>query len=213
MKIIKYLLVLFSIVLFSSLINAKTINAIEMTNSLDSSIASDRSTTITQLFIDKQQKNTVGFWVKVTTVVTSKLDGKEVTSNYIKSYPVADYGEIRSALRDVRAVEERFTVSAVTWEQVCRWGALWDQAQEVVKTCHRAVAASDGHPRARDSRGIARALIGDGSGAIEDFEAFSEWTSDSGVRAERRQWIEQLGNDENPFTAEVLQRLRESEAG
>ncbi len=119
-------------------------------------------------------------------------------------------GEIGAALRDVRAVEERFRVFAATWEQVCRWGALWDKAEEVLEVCDRAVAMSDEHPRARDSRGIARALLtGAASGAIEDFEAFVEWTSVDGARAERRQWIERLGNGENPFTADVLKALRQ----
>ena len=71
---------------------------------------------------------------------------------------------------------------------------------------------ADQLPLVRDSRGLARALSGDYTGAVDDFEAFVAATkSDDFYReiAEKRQrWIEALGAGLNPFDAETLNALR-----
>jgi hypothetical protein len=117
-------------------------------------------------------------------------------------------GDVDAALRRVRAIDGAAASLASTWVTVCRWGALWNRADAVLEHCDRAVASSDGHPVARDSRGIARALAGDTDGAIEDLDAFAEWTLDEDNQLERLDWIEQLENGEQPFTDEVLTTLR-----
>ena len=61
----------------------------------------------------------------------------------------------------------------------------------------------------RDSRGLARALTGDYAGAIADFEAFVAWTSDDEDRLQRQGWIDALRVGENPFTPDLLRKLRE----
>lgn len=117
-------------------------------------------------------------------------------------------GDVDAGLRQVRAIDGAAASLASTWVTACRWGALWNRAEAVLEDCDRAVAASNGHPVARDSRGIARALVGDTDGAIEDFDAFAEWTLDEDDQLERLDWIEQLENGEQPFTQEVLTTLR-----
>ena len=117
-------------------------------------------------------------------------------------------GDVDAALRQVRAIDGAAASLASTWVTVCRWGALWNRAEAVLEDCDRAVATSDGHPVARDSRGLARAVMGDTDGAIEDFGAFAEWTSDEDEQLERLDWIEQLENGEQPFTEEALTTLR-----
>ena len=76
----------------------------------------------------------------------------------------------------------------------------------------------------RDSRGISRALVGDTTGAIEDFEAYIDWVQkqpqygDTKVIqqwqrsiAQRQQWIAALQAGRNPFDADTLKALREAE--
>lgn len=60
----------------------------------------------------------------------------------------------------------------------------------------------------RDSRGLARALTGDTQAAIEDFQAFVDWTNNDEQKAQRQRWIEALRAGEDPFTPEEIDRLR-----
>jgi hypothetical protein len=64
-----------------------------------------------------------------------------------------------------------------------------------------------------DSRGLAHALTGDYSGAIEDFQAFVEWSKEEGVYEDygkkRDAWIVELQAGRNPFDKETLQALRD----
>ena len=105
-------------------------------------------------------------------------------------------------------VLDSLTISATSWNNLCWFGSLWRHAAEVLAACERAVALAPGHGGTADSRGLARALTGDLAGAIADFEAFVAWTSDNEPRAQRQSWIEALRAGENPFTDEVLLRLR-----
>ncbi len=63
-------------------------------------------------------------------------------------------------------------VEAGAWNNLCRFGGLVGAASEALSACERGVAVSGGRIATRDSRGIARALTGDFSGAIDDFNAF-----------------------------------------
>jgi hypothetical protein len=44
--------------------------------------------------------------------------------------------------------------------------------------CDKLVVDDPGNYLWRDTRGLARALTGDFGGAVEDFEAFADWTDD-----------------------------------
>ncbi len=77
-----------------------------------------------------------------------------------------------------------------------------------MNACDQAVAPDRMHGDRRDSRGLARARTGDFEGAIEDFQAFMEWTDDDEARAQRRKWIYTLNAGDDPFTPEVLEQLR-----
>jgi hypothetical protein len=61
----------------------------------------------------------------------------------------------------------------------------------------------------QDSRGVAKALTGDTSGAIADFEVFiADPSKDKTYKIQRQKWIEALKKGENPFTDEVLEKLK-----
>ena len=117
--------------------------------------------------------------------------------------------EAKDAYARAQALEPRLTVTAGIWNTLCWNGSLWGYAAEVMAACEQAVALAPDHGGIRDSRGLARALTGDVAGAIADFEAFVAWAG-SGHRlsVQRQDWIVALQSGKNPFTAEVLERLR-----
>jgi hypothetical protein len=76
---------------------------------------------------------------------------------------------------------------------VCWFGALQNQASRVISYCDRAVRLDPNNTGIRDSRGVARALTGNTSGAIEDFSAYGADTSnDAGARRQRLSWATAL---------------------
>jgi hypothetical protein len=75
-----------------------------------------------------------------------------------------------------------------------------------------ALAPSDGN--AHDSRGLARALTGDPTGAIDDFAAYIAWQKqqdepDTSAIAQREQWIAGLRAGREPFDKATLEQMRE----
>ncbi len=125
---------------------------------------------------------------------------------------LARAGEISEAAAAYRTAQERdarLTITARDWNLLCWRGSLWGRAAEVMEACERAVALAPDHGGFRDSRGLARALTGDVAGAIDDFEAYVARFPTDRLRAQRLDWIAALRSGENPFTAEVLDALRE----
>ena len=46
------------------------------------------------------------------------------------------------------------------------------------------------------------------AGTIEDFQAFVNATDDEDAKAQHQQWITVLQKGENPFTPDVLEKLK-----
>jgi WD40 repeat protein len=94
---------------------------------------------------------------------------------------------------------------------MCWRGSLDGFAAEVLSACERAVSL-DPLPGFRDSRGLARALTGDTKGAIEDFQAFVDWSKQNGKYdpdgKQREEWIASLKQGKNPFDQKTLDSLR-----
>ncbi|HEY5472612.1 MAG TPA: tetratricopeptide repeat protein, partial [Candidatus Limnocylindrales bacterium] len=61
-------------------------------------------------------------------------------------------------------------------------------------------------------RGLARALTGDTSGALQDFQTFVDWSKDNGqydtLGKQREGWIATLKQGKNPFDQKTLDSLR-----
>ncbi|MEM7537865.1 MAG: WD40 repeat domain-containing protein [Chloroflexota bacterium] len=97
---------------------------------------------------------------------------------------------------------------------LCQDGILDDAVVVVLPICEEAVMLAPGDSAAYDNRGLARALIGDVNGAIEDFQAFIRWAEWSNTRRDvalRQAWIAALEAGEDVatvFSEEVLARLR-----
>jgi WD40 repeat protein len=123
---------------------------------------------------------------------------------------LAEQGKIDAAIakyQKAQQMDASLEISAKQWDSLCWYGSLSRQAAKVMKYCEKAVALEPEYKWWRRSRGLARALVGDTQGAIEDFQFFvkrTEWWQS----AQTQGWINILKKGENPFTEEVLKRLR-----
>ena len=80
---------------------------------------------------------------------------------------------------------------------------------ELLKATNKAATLAPTNVALRQVRGVARALAGDFTGAAEDLIAFANDPShaDSDFGRENKAWAEQLRQQKNPFTPEVLDKL------
>ncbi len=96
---------------------------------------------------------------------------------------------------------------------ICWNGSLWGLAREVLPACDRAVALAPESFAVLDSRGVARAILGDLEGATADLRAALElsnqddWSEQS--KALRSDWIKALEGGENPLTGDALKQFRD----
>lgn len=96
-----------------------------------------------------------------------------------------------------------------TWNSLCWWASLYGFAQRALPACDAAVAPDSTNLANRDSRGLARGLAGDLTGARDDF-AYIVAHADTGAFHDRRAaWLETLRGGSNPFTPEVVKSLKE----
>jgi TonB family protein len=120
-------------------------------------------------------------------------------------------GSAMAAFTEARRLDTRLASSPAIWWALCWYGSVWGYAQDFLSTCDQLVALDPDSVRARDARGIARALTGEFQGAIADFEAVVAASTNAQQRAERAEWIQALRAGRNPLTPEVLERLRSRE--
>lgn len=82
---------------------------------------------------------------------------------------------------------------------VCWFGTLRGAAARVLPYCDRAVRLDASRTGIMDSRGVARALSGNVSGAIEDFRAYAaDSRNAAAARDQRRAWAEALRSGTPP---------------
>jgi WD40 repeat protein/tetratricopeptide (TPR) repeat protein len=142
-------------------------------------------------------------------------------------------GDVGLAIKAFQSIESQFpeiTLHQVHWNALCWDGSLRGRAKEVLFAGEKAVALEERGNREpyvdygldladyRDTRGVARALTGDFNGAISDFEYFvanhgaiktirTDEAAVANARKLRQKWIDQLKNNAQPFTDEVLAQL------
>lgn len=142
----------------------------------------------------------------------NKLDALDSISQGVY---LAIEGDIEGALENFaagQALDPELEIFAEDWNAICWFGSLWGYAADVMDACEKAVALDPDSGGIRDSRGLARALLGDYEGAIEDFEFFLEqykkkgWCDDDCLR--REDWIDALETGINPFDAQLLEDLK-----
>ena len=119
-------------------------------------------------------------------------------------------GGLEEARRSVRFALHLATNAqgAFALNQVCWYGSLHGFVKDVAPGCERAVKRAPSVAAFRDSRGLARALLGDFEGAKEDFEVVVAAESlDAKTRLKRSEWVTALGEGTNPITEEELAEL------
>jgi tetratricopeptide (TPR) repeat protein len=127
-----------------------------------------------------------------------------------KGQRLALEGNVKEAIvayTEAQTLDPRLHISAGSWNFLCWSGSLWEHAVDVMEACEKAVTLDPENGNIRDNRGLARAMTGDIDGAIEDFQAYVDWTDNEERKAKRQRWIEALQAGENPFTPELLEEL------
>ncbi|HNB51166.1 MAG TPA: TIR domain-containing protein [Anaerolineales bacterium] len=137
----------------------------------------------------------------------------QVTALLNEAIEVLETGEIELGVQKFQEVEAQgFEIDAWSWNNLCWFGALYNQAEITNFACDRALELSPEDGDIRDSRGVSRALLGDFEGAIEDFEAFIAYAQEMVYPEDeifmRQQWIEALQEGTNPFDEATLAMLR-----
>ena len=93
----------------------------------------------------------------------------------------------------------------------CWYGTLDGFGEVVLAAGEHAVKLAPQDGSIRDSRGLARAAVGDLKGAIEDFRSYVEWSVRVGrgrqKYAERERWITELEQGRNPILPLVQNRI------
>jgi cytochrome c-type biogenesis protein CcmH/NrfG len=121
-------------------------------------------------------------------------------------------GKVEDALaayQEAQRLKPTWKIPAYSWNILCRYGSLHREADAVMQACEKAVTLAPKNGEFRDSRGIARALTGNKPGANEDFQAFIKSTdSDEEEKKQRQGWIDALKAGKNPFTQEVIEKLK-----
>jgi WD40 repeat protein len=135
-----------------------------------------------------------------------------------KGAQLASRGRVKEAIaafQQAQALYPELRISAESWNILCWNGSVWGHAADVLSACDRAIAVGTDESEnagSWDSRGVARALVGDRAGALEDFRTFVDLARYREVAdevvAERRAWIRALEKGEDPITPEVMEALR-----
>jgi WD40 repeat protein len=146
----------------------------------------------------------------ITNVIQEQLDTMADASS-IHGY-ILRYMNINSEVAILENANTiRLNIDPNLLNLVCWEGSLYGYAERVLPYCEQAVALVANDPEIRDSRGLARALTGDFSGAIADFEfavqGFREFGQDE-LAIEREAWIKALKSGQNPFDEQTLETLR-----
>lgn len=115
--------------------------------------------------------------------------------------------EAIAAYTKAQKLDSKVEINADSWNSLCWDGSLRGHAADVMFACEKGVQLAPGDENIRDSRGLARALIGNTQGAIEDFEAYIAATEDKKLKSQRQNWVKALRAGKNPFTEQELKSL------
>lgn len=122
-----------------------------------------------------------------------------------------DVGGAIAAYIEAQTLDPNLEISAFYWNTLGWFGSLHNRANDVLFACDKAVELEKS-TMSQDTRGLARALNCNLTGAIEDFEAaINSGELEEEILEKRQRWLEALKSGINPFTPEELEALRASE--
>ncbi|MBR8835916.1 MAG: AAA-like domain-containing protein [Stigonema ocellatum SAG 48.90 = DSM 106950] len=127
---------------------------------------------------------------------------------------LAKQGDVKKGIEkytEAQKLDSTLKISAQSWQSICFGGSLYNQAADVMFACEKAVALASKKEEAsaKAVRGLAKALAGDKKGAIADFEVYIQSKDISAEGKKQVQgWVDALRVGKNPFTPEVLKKLR-----
>ncbi|NJO14380.1 MAG: hypothetical protein HC877_01115 [Thioploca sp.] len=132
-----------------------------------------------------------------------------------KGVELAEKGKIDTALTKFQAAQELKTdlkIDAYQWNTLCQSGIVYGQAVQVIAACEKAVALKPNNWEYLHNRGIANALLGKMACAIDDLQQAANLLFFKMDEEENYQlvqgWVDTLQAGNNPFTKEVLEKLR-----
>ncbi len=119
-----------------------------------------------------------------------------------------DFSKAVAVYKKIEQLQPTRETLVNAWDSLCWRGSLQGYAKNVVNdACEKAVKLAPENGSTRESRGLARALVGNFTGAIEEFEVFIKSSNDAEAKAKRQRWVKDLRADKNPFTPEELKNL------
>src|SRR5260221_2485367 len=142
--------------------------------------------------------------------------GRLAASAHLKrAFDLLNQENVEAAIVEMKKATELDPklISADSWNSFCWRGSLLGKARDVLFAGEKAVELNPNSPDFRDSRALARVLAGDKRGAIDDFEYVVNAPSfttnfTSHEQNLRKQWLSDLKANKNPFTLELLEKLR-----
>ena len=143
-----------------------------------------------------------------------ELDPQSPTGYYNRALVFSALENWPQSTADFQAAQARAPRSPDFNNALCWHLAIQQQPRTALPYCDQALEYAPNGP-ARDSRGLANALLGRIDQSIADFRAFLNWTDASPKpscgathRPTRESWIAALEAGRNPFNAATLRELR-----
>ena len=131
-----------------------------------------------------------------------------------RGYRFVEEGDIDAALasyQKAQTLDADLKISADFWNHLCWEGCLQNRPADVLFAGENAVQLEPDDRACLDTRCLARGLIGDIAGALEDCQQVLDigtFDESKAKKQQRQGWRNALQRGENPFTPEELARLR-----
>jgi tetratricopeptide (TPR) repeat protein len=137
-----------------------------------------------------------------------RASGIAIRERVEKGVDLAQKGETADAMNEFNLalqIDPAIEIDAVSWNELCWFGLVFGEAEDVIDACDKAVAKAgkDMNGFYADSRGVAHIVLGNTEDAIADFNVFLQWADDkpalSELRLARQEWIDALKRGDNPL--------------
>ena len=124
-------------------------------------------------------------------------------------------GEVEKAIQAYKTalkLDPNLEVIQLDWDELCWFGSLHGKADAVRFACEKEAELNPTAQSTLDSRGIVLVLQGEIEAAISNFQSYRDYIVQQPGFNEREDqaqaWIDALKADQNPFTSEKIEQLR-----